>query len=106
MSGKKRTIEVSTELVRHVETEDHRDRRLDNHFAESTAAVEVSAFERGYKIGKGLRPASARPFAEGQDGRRPRELLGTAAEQYGEAELKEWEHGFVAGFQEGGRTNG
>jgi hypothetical protein len=94
------------ELVQHVETEDQRERRLDVHFAENKAAIELSAFERGYKVGKGLRPSDARPFAEGLDGRQPRALLGVAAARYDNAELIEWERGFVAGFQEAGRTNG
>lgn len=58
------------------------------------AQGKADAWERGFKIGKGLEPHAARPYAENVDGRVPHQLATVA-----ENERSDFDAGFVAGYR-------
>lgn len=58
------------------------------------AEIRNEVWEKGYKIGRGLEPRAARPYAEGHDGKVPHQLATVAVE-----DRKDFDAGFVAGFQ-------
>lgn len=51
-------------------------------------------WEKGFKVGRGLEPSAARPYAEGVDGKRPCDLVPMPKD-----EERDFDAGFVAGFK-------